>query len=305
MKEGKGIIFNIQRYSIHDGPGIRTTVFMKGCPLRCLWCQNPESHVFQPELFYNRERCAGCGRCVSACPAKAIKLQEGRSKTDRTLCRGCGTCVEPCLEGARALMGRIVSVEEVFAEVDKDAIFYERSGGGVTLSGGEPLAQPEFATNILKLCKNAGIHTAIDTCGHAPWEKIKRVLEYVDLVLYDLKHLDPAEHQKMTGRSNTLIVENLKRIFHEAHIPLMIRIPVIPAFNDTLETLERTAAFILKELDPSVPVHLLPYHRLGDSKWEQMERSHPSLGIAPPSDEYLEKVKKHLERRGLKVAIGG
>jgi len=202
-------------------------------------------------------------------------------------------------------MGRIVSAEEVFAEVDKDAIFYERSGGGVTLSGGEPLAQPEFATHILKLCKNAGIHTAIDTCGHAPWEKIKRVLEYVDLVLYDLKHLDPAEHQKMTGMSNILIVENLKRIVHEAHIPLMIRIPVIPAFNDALETLERTAAFILKELDPSVPVHLLPYHRLGESKWEQMERSHSSLGIAPPSDEYLEKVKKHLERGGLKVVIGG
>ncbi len=202
-------------------------------------------------------------------------------------------------------MGRIVSAEEVFAEVDKDAIFYERSGGGVTLSGGEPLAQSEFAINILKLCKDAGIPTAIETCGHAPWEKVEGVLKYVDLVLYDIKHMDPAAHKKVTEVSNILILENLKRIYHEAHIPLIIRIPVIPAFNDTLETMERTAAFILKELDSSVPVHLLPYHRLGESKWEQMERSQPSLGIEPPSEEYLEKLKRHLERAGLKVAIGG
>jgi pyruvate formate lyase activating enzyme len=305
VNEVKGTVFNIQRYSIHDGPGIRTTVFFKGCPLRCLWCQNPESQTFQPELFYNRERCIGCGRCVPACPEKAIEIFEGRSRTNRTLCKPCGACGEVCPEEARVLMGKRASAEEVFEEVNKDAIFYERSGGGVTLSGGEPLSQPEFAIQILRLCKDAGIHTAIETCGHAPWETVEQVLKYVDLVLYDLKHMDPAEHKKMTGVSNALVIENLKKIYHESHIPLAVRIPVIPGFNDTPENMEATASFILKELDASVPVHLLPYHRLGESKREQMESSQCSLGILPPGDEEMERLKGFFGSQGLKATIGG
>jgi len=305
MEDVKGTIFNIQRYSIHDGPGIRTTVFFKGCPLRCLWCQNPESQTFQQELFYNRDRCTGCGRCLPACPEKAIEIVEGRSRTLRTLCNVCGACAEVCAEEARGLMGKVVSAKEVFAEVDKDAVFYERSGGGVTLSGGEPLAQPEFAIEILSLCKNAGIHTAIETCGHAPWETVERVLKVVDLVLYDLKHMDPVEHRKITGVSNALALENLKRVSHETHVALDIRIPVIPGYNDTSENMEATASFIVKELGPSVPVHLLPYHRLGDSKREQMERTEPSLGIVPPGDEQMEKLKGFFESRGVNAVIGG
>ena len=305
MDAPKGIIFNIQHYSIHDGPGIRTTVFLKGCPLRCLWCQNPESQAFHPELFHNKQLCTGCGRCVSECPEKAIEIHEDHSKTNRELCKGCGKCVDVCPQEARALMGRIVSADEVFKEVAKDAIFYQRSEGGVTLSGGEPLAQPEFAINILKLCKDAGIHTAMDTCGYAPWETIKRVLEYVDLVLYDLKHMDPIEHEKATGVSNRLILENTRRIYHESHASLMIRIPIIPGFNDSLKNIEATAAFILKELNSSIPIHLLPYHRLGESKYEQMEVSRDSLGIEAPSDEHLQTLKKILELKGLKVSIGG
>jgi len=305
MSDAKGSIFNIQRYSIHDGPGIRTTVFFKGCPLRCLWCQNPESQTFRQELFYNKERCTGCGRCLTACPEKAIEVVEGHSRTQRTLCNVCGACAEVCPEEARVLMGKVVSAKEVFEEVDKDAVFYERSGGGVTLSGGEPLAQPEFAIEILRLCKNAGIHTAIETCGHAPWETMERVLKVVDLVLYDLKHMDPVEHRKVTGVSNALLLENLKRIYHGSQVALAIRIPVIPGFNDTPQNMEAIVSFILKDLDASVPVHLLPYHRLGDSKREQMESSQPSLGIVSPSDEDMEKLIGYFESQGLKAVIGG
>jgi pyruvate formate lyase activating enzyme len=305
MEDVKGTVFNIQRYSIHDGPGIRTTVFFKGCPLRCVWCQNPESQAFQQELFYNKERCKGCGRCLTACPEKASEIVEGHSRTDRTLCKACGACAEVCPEEARVLMGKSVSAKEVFAEVKKDAIFYERSGGGVTLSGGEPLAQPEFSIQILSQCKSSGIHAAIDTCGHAPWETVEGVLKVVDLVLYDLKHMDPIEHRKITGVSNALVLENLKRIYHEPHVALAIRIPVIPGFNDTPENMEATASFIVKDLDASVPVHLLPYHRLGDSKREQMESSQPSLGIVSPSDEDMEKLRGYFESRELKAVIGG
>jgi pyruvate formate lyase activating enzyme len=176
MDDVKGIIFNIQRYSIHDGPGIRTTVFMKGCPLGCLWCQNPESKDLRSEIFYNRERCVGCGKCLPACPERAIQIYEGRSKTNRELCKGCGTCVDVCPHEARSLIGRNVSAAEVFKEVNKDVIFYQRSGGGVTLSGDEPTVQPDFAISLLKLCKNAGIRTAIDTCGPVPWETMERIL---------------------------------------------------------------------------------------------------------------------------------
>jgi pyruvate formate lyase activating enzyme len=305
MNGAKGTIFNIQRYSIHDGPGIRTTVFMKGCPLRCLWCQNPESQTFHPELFYHSESCKGCGKCMLACVGKAIEIHEGRSKTNRKLCKGCGTCADVCPQGARALVGRMVSAEEVFQEVSKDAIFYQRSGGGVTLSGGEPLAQPEFAIDLLKLSKEAGIHTALDTCGQAPWQTIERMLKYVDLVLYDLKHMDPVEHERATGASNHSVLENARRMCHDARVSLMIRIPLIPGFNDGLENMRAMAAFIVKELDASMPVHLLPYHKFGESKRAQLERNHPSLGIEPPSDEYLDKLKELLETLSLKVVIGG
>jgi len=300
-----GVIFNIQRYSIHDGPGIRTTVFMKGCPLVCLWCQNPESRNFHSELFYSRAHCDGCGKCVLACPEKAIELNEGRSRTDRSLCKACGSCAAVCPHEARSLMGRTVSVDEVFDAVCRDAIFYQRSGGGVTLSGGEPLAQPEFAIGLLKRCKEAGIHTALDTCGHAPWETMEQVLRYVDLVLYDLKHMDPEEHRKATGISNDLILHNLKRMVRESHISLSVRIPVIPGFNDTLQNLRTTARFVLEELDPSLPVYLLPYHRLGESKREQLEAIQGPPGIVPPGDEYVESLKTILESQGLTVIIGG
>jgi pyruvate formate lyase activating enzyme len=299
----RGVIFNIQHYSIHDGPGIRTTVFLKGCPLGCLWCQNPESQTSRPEIFLDSEKCQGCGVCVRACPEGAIELYEGRSRTNRGLCQGAGRCADVCPHEARNLMGRYVTAGEVFERVAADAIFYQRSGGGVTLSGGEPLAQPEFATSVLKLCREAAIHTTLDTCGYAKWDTVRRMLEYVDLVLYDLKHMDPVEHQKCTGVSNDLILDNARKI-HELSIPMLARVPLIPGYNDTAENIAATAHFIVNELG-SISVHLLPYHRLGETKYARMEEPEKSISVQPPSDETMEGTKEIFESFGLKVKLGG
>jgi pyruvate formate lyase activating enzyme len=300
----KGVIFNIQHYSIHDGPGIRTTVFLKGCPLRCLWCQNPESQASRPEIFFDSEKCSGCGTCVQVCPEGAIEIYEGRSRTNRDLCQGNGKCAEVCPNEARNLMGRYATAGEVFERVAADDIFYQRSGGGVTLSGGEPLAQPQFAISLLKLCKDAAIHTALDTCGYASWATVKQVLEYVDLVLYDLKHMDPVEHKKHTGVPNELILDNAKRIHHGLSIPMLARIPLIPGYNDTAENIAATAQFIATELD-SIEVHLLPYHRMGETKYERMEEPERSISVQPPSDERMEEIKEVFESFGLTVNLGG
>lgn len=305
IEKTKGIIFNLQRYSIHDGPGIRTTVFLKGCPLRCLWCQNPESQSAQPEIFFDREKCKGCGTCVKACPKGAIEIKDGKSRTNRQLCKGIGKCAEVCPNGARNLIGRYATAGEVFKEVKEDEIFYWRSGGGVTLSGGEPLAQPEFVIALLKLCKDAGINTALDTSGYTKWGTFKRVLEYVDLVLYDFKHMDPVEHKKYTGVSNELILDNVRRIHHELSITILARVPIIPGYNDSVENIKATARFIAKELDKSVKVHLLPYHRLGEVKYERLERPGKPFSVKPPSEEHMAELKKIVESFGLTVFIGG
>jgi pyruvate formate lyase activating enzyme len=303
--ETKGVIFNIQRYSIHDGPGIRTTVFIKGCPLRCVWCQNPESQALLPQIFFNSEKCTGCGQCAQVCPEGAIDIYEGKSRTNRQLCRGHGKCAEACPNEARNLMGRYATAAEVFQEVNSDAIFYQRSGGGVTLSGGEPLAQPEFAISLLRLCQNAGMHTALDTCGYAKWETLRPVLDYVDLVLYDFKHMDPAEHKKHTGVSNSLILDNARRIYHECAIPMLARVPIVPGYNDSVENLEATASFIASELGTSVKVHLLPYHRLGETKYERLGRADKSVHIQPPSEERVLELKQVFESLGLTAYVGG
>jgi pyruvate formate lyase activating enzyme len=301
----KGHIFNIQHYSIHDGPGIRTTVFMKGCPLSCLWCQNPESQLLLPELFFNVEKCTGCGKCVQDCPKVAIKIIERHSKTNRKLCDGCGKCAEVCPNEARSLMGRYVTAEEIFKEVSGDSIFYQRSGGGITLSGGEPLAQPDFAVSLLKLCRDAGIHTALDTCGYAKWKTIKQVSKYVDLVLYDFKPMDPKEHKKCTGVSNDLILDNARRIYHELSIPMLARVPIIPGYNDSGKNLEATVRFVTNELSSSIKIHLLPYHRLGETKYERLEKAGNLTSIEPPSEEYMVKLQQMVERLGLQAYIGG
>ena len=270
----KGIVFNIQRYSIHDGPGIRTTVFLKGCPLRCFWCQNPESQDLNSQILLDRKKCTLCGNCVAICPTKAIRLSDGKLTIDKKACKGCGKCVEVCPNEARRLVGKLTTVDEVMHHVLRDVKFYENSGGGVTLSGGEPTAQPGFALAILKRCKEGGLHTALDTCGYAPWTTMKKLLDHVDLVLYDLKHMDPKKHIEATGKDNRLILRNVTKIAD--HKPLRIRVPLIPGFNDSPEEIRAIARFVKKELD-SVPIDLLPYNKLGESKYDLLDKSYTPL----------------------------
>ena len=304
-EETRGVIFNIQTYSIHDGPGIRTTVFLKGCPLKCAWCQNPESQSAIPQLFFNSEACAGCGKCLMVCPEGAIRLDQGKSWTNRDICKNTGKCAEICPNEARDIVGRYVTAGEVIKEVAEDKVFYERSGGGVTLGGGEPLSSPEFSTSLLKLLKKAGIHTALDTCGYAKWEIIKQIFQYVDLVLYDIKHMDPAAHRLYTGVSNEIILENARKIYQELHTPILARIPVIPGFNDSIENIEATGKFITAELGTATEVHLLPYHKLGEMKYQRLEKSGNPVSITPPDDKHIIELKETLESFGVKVHEGG
>lgn len=301
----KGIIFNIQHYSIHDGPGIRTNVFLKGCFLHCIWCQNPESQSLKPELFYFEEKCTGCGKCVAACPANAIQITEAKSKTDRSKCNGSGRCIQVCPNEARSLIGKEMTVQEVFQNVKGDEIFYKRSNGGLTLTGGEPLFQPYFSRKFLSLCQQAGIHTAIETCGYAGWEIFKDILQYVNLVLYDLKHMSSEKHQEYTGVPNNLILDNVRKIYHELRIPIWARIPVIPGYNDSVQNIHATARFVATELGTPVPVHLLAYHQLGESKHERLAKEGNSLSVIPPTDEHMLELQKIMASYGLDTHIGG
>ncbi|AOT69807.1 glycyl-radical enzyme activating protein [Geosporobacter ferrireducens] len=301
----KGFIFNVQHYCIHDGPGIRTNVFLKGCPLRCLWCQNPESQSTRKQLFFLSENCSTCGRCVSICPNQAVIIQGNKIKTNRLLCKTCGQCVDVCSREARSIVGEYITAGEVFRKIEQDKIFYQGSGGGVTISGGEPFAQPEFTKSIIKLCRDAQIHTAIETSGYARWEVIQEILQYVDLVLYDIKHMKSSDHKQLTGVYNELILENAKKIHHDLKVPLIARVPIIPGYNDSLENIRETGEFVSSQLGKSVKVHLLPFHRLGESKNERLECRAGSFDSSPPSEVHMDKLKKIIETFGLNVQIGG
>ena len=267
----EGIVFNIQRYSIHDGPGIRTTVFVKGCPLKCFWCQNPESQNGRPEILLDKRKCTACGQCVEICPSGAARLVEGGSTIDREVCTACGKCVEVCPNEARRLVGRRMTVDEVMAEVKRDAKFYENSGGGVTVSGGDPLSQPHFVKSIFEQCKKENFHTTLDTCGYAPWSAVESVLEYVDLVFFDIKHMDTGQHRNATGRENDLILENAKKISERK--PMRIRVPMIPGFNDSVEAVTEIARFVKKELGCK-DIDLLPYNKMGEVKFEFLDKGY-------------------------------
>lgn len=285
-----GVVFNIQRFSIHDGPGIRTTVFFKGCPLRCFWCQNPESQAGRPEILLDRRKCTLCGACHTVCRQGAIRLEADGPAFDRGLCGACGRCAAVCPNEARSLSGRRLTAEEVLREVLKDRKFYEKSGGGVTLSGGEPLAQPDFARLIFRLCKQAELHTTLDTCGYAPWPALERVLEDVDLVFFDIKHLDPVKHREATGQDNRLILDNARRLSKRK--PMRIRIPLIPGFNDSAAAVCGIAAFAEDELGCR-DIDLLAYNRMGEVKYDFLDLS--GVPLPSQSDDHL---------RMLEAAIG-
>jgi pyruvate formate lyase activating enzyme len=301
----RGVVFNIQHYSIHDGPGIRSTVFLKGCPLRCLWCQNPESQEAVPEVLFVAEKCEGCGACIAACPAGAIGLQEGRARTYRARCTGAGRCAEACPHEARSLMGKRMSAEAVLEDVMADAVFYQGSGGGITLSGGDPLAQPDFAAAICLLAKEVGLHTALDTSGYAPWPVLERVLAHVDMILYDFKCMHDEKHKRFTGVSNRPILANAKRVREQfPHVAFLARFAVIPGYNDDGDNVRQTAAF-LRGLGRVAAVHLLPYHNFGEAKYERLERSREPLAIEPLDGERMEEIRAVFEDAGVEAVIGG
>jgi pyruvate formate lyase activating enzyme len=296
--EPRGIIFDIERFAIHDGPGIRTTLFLKGCPLACWWCHNPESISPRPQLAFFEEKCIGCGKCFEACPNGVHeRLADGTRALHREKCDLCGRCVQTCFAEALVIEGRELSVSEAVVELRKDAPFYESSGGGVTLSGGEPMRQAAFSTAVLEACKKEGMHTALDTSGQAPWEDYERILPFVDLVLYDFKAASGETHQKYTGVSNELIRENLKRIDAQG-IPIEIRIPVIPGVNDDRQNLEDSARF-LSGIRNVTSVILLPYHSLGETKYPQVGKTYRLSGLASPSREHMEEAAQWMAALGL------
>lgn len=300
-KKSKGLIFDIQRYSIHDGPGIRTLVFMKGCPLSCIWCCNPESQSPSQEIMVTPNKCIGCKRCIEVCPTGAAEKKDPLEA--RELCVVCGSCVKACPSTARQLAGRYMSLEEVIEEVEKDFPFYQRSGGGMTVTGGEPLMQADFVRMLLKSCEEKGIHTAIETCGYAEWEDFKKVLEYVDLVLYDIKYMNNEKHRELIGVGNKLILQNAKKVAKLGK-DMVIRVPVIPDCNDSLENMEAIAEFA-RTLEGVEEIHLLPYHRLGESKYDRLGKSYKLKGVKPLDKESLSKQKKIIESYQLKVQVGG
>ncbi|MCD6508039.1 glycyl-radical enzyme activating protein [Candidatus Poribacteria bacterium] len=296
-----GMIFDIKRFAVHDGPGIRTTVFLKGCPLRCLWCHNPEGISRRPQLVFTPQRCIGCGRCLDLCPQGVHSFVDSRHLIEWERCLGCGICVEECYSEALRIAGREVSVEEVMDEVLSDRPFYETSGGGMTLSGGEPLVQPRFALALLQAAKGEGIHTALDTSGFAPWEHLEELLPYTDLVLYDLKHMDEGRHMALTGVSNGRILENLRRL-DSVGKRIWIRIPLVPGYNDEDSNYHALGRF-LSDLKNVEKIQILTYHKLAESKYESIGRRYPLKGLEPPAKEWAESRKRILLDYGLSQTV--
>lgn len=300
-----GIVFDIQRFSLHDGYGIRTLVFLKGCFLNCEWCSNPESQYAKPQLGFFEEKCTSCFNCVSACPYGAL-FKENR-KIVWEECKKCKynfACVNACIYNARIIYGKKMTVEEVTDIVARDLVFYKYSGGGVTLGGGEVAYQPEFAKNILKNCKKLKIHTAIETCGYASWDKFREILRYVDLLMFDIKHMDFEKHMQKTGAGNTIILENAKKASRLVK-EMIIRFPLIPGFNDDLENVEEMGRFINKNLPSVRRIDVLPYHSIGESKSKRIGENYRFKSTEKISDKKIWRIKELLETFNLDVYIGG
>ncbi|MBT6604727.1 glycyl-radical enzyme activating protein [Candidatus Bathyarchaeota archaeon] len=296
-----GLVFDIKHFAVHDGPGIRTTVFVKGCPLRCMWCHNPESLTSEPQLMFTPSRCIGCGYCMKICDHGAHITVNGAHEVDWTKCEACGKCAAECYSGALEIAGREVSVDEVMEAVLKDKVFFENSKGGMTISGGEPLSQPEFTVEVFRRAKENGIHTSLDTSGYAAWSVIEKVIEHVDLVLYDIKQMDSERHKEYTGVSNELIIENLKKI-DTKDIPIWVRIPTIPGLNDDEDNFRKIGELLslLKHLER---VDILRYHKLAESKYEHTGQDYRLKGMNTPEKDEVEHLKDILEGYGLSNVI--
>lgn len=296
-----GTVFDMQRFSLHDGPGIRTIVFLKGCPLHCRWCSNPESQNNSPIVMYKKSDCFKCGRCISVCKVGAISF-DNETHIDREKCTGCGECTNVCPSGALVLKGKTMTIQQAIKELKKDATIFRRSNGGVTLSGGEPIVQHEFASQLLLACKSQGWSTAIETTGFGSSEAIEKVIPYVDTVLLDIKHIDPYTHKKFTGISNEVILKNAKRISQITKT--VVRVPIIPGFNYSYKDIEDIAKFV-KTLNNVDTIHLLPYHTFGENKYDLLGIEYTLDGLKRLSKEDLNEHKKIVESYGIKCIIGG
>jgi len=308
--ETHGNVFHIQRFSIHDGPGIRTTVFLKGCSMRCFWCHNPEGRLPQPEIRYTAERCITCGACVEACPNHAHTISDGVHLFDREACRMAGECVDVCYSGALELNGRSMTPQQVLEEVLRDRAFYSPSGGGVTLSGGEPSLSRDFSRRILELCKAEGIHTAIETCGDSPWPVMESFLPVTDLIMMDLKVIPPDKHRAVTGRPNAQILENARRLA-ERGVPVIFRTPVVPTVNDSDEEIDRIATFIRTlsngrtagDGPATLSYELLPFHALATDKYRSLGLDFPAGALTTPPPQTMERLLQVALRHGISARI--
>jgi pyruvate formate lyase activating enzyme len=299
----QGIVFNIQRFSVHDGPGIRTTVFLKGCSLHCFWCHNPEGIRSGPDIQLHPAKCIGCDECIRVCPEEARFIVDGARVLDRDRCTACGLCVEQCFAGAMTMAGHTTTVDEIVAEVLRDRAFYEQSHGGVTLSGGEPMLQPEFAREILLRCKAEGIHTAIETAGNYPWSFVEPALPFIDLVMMDLKQMDDAKHHWATGVSNARPLETAQR-FAQTDKPILFRTPVIPTVNDQDDEIAAITSHVQmliaqrKNAGIAAPItyELLPFHQLAGDKYTSLGLDNHAADLKPLSKNRMHELSEIARR---------
>ena len=303
-----GRVFNFTKYMLEDGPGIRTMVFFKGCPLRCLWCSSPLGQSRDESLLYLASKCVSCGTCVDACPEKALfVVGERQIARDLEKCMACGTCVQVCPTGAMTLCGTTMTVDEVLERVERDRIFYRRGGGGLTLSGGEILMQPKFAERILRGAWDRFTHTAIETCAFGNWQDLRSILRYTNLAFIDIKHMDTETHKRLTGRSNDRILNNLRRaaafcLDHKRE--MIVRLVVVPGVNDSQVNLERMASF-LRELPGEWELNLLPYHMYGVAKYDWLGAKYELMDVAPPSRERLTRLAGFFKSFNISTSVGG
>lgn len=294
----KGIVYNIQRMSTKDGPGLRTTVFLKGCPLRCAWCSNPESQSFKPQLLVFSNLCASCGACEKACPHGAVVRKGDTYNRDRSICKDCGTCVEHCPTRSRELSGKEMSVDEVMKIVDSDSLFYQNSGGGVTFGGGEPTASGDFLHALVDASARRGYHVTLDTCGYCKPDRFSEIIPKIELFLFDSKHMDPEKHKELTGVDNSIILENLDNVLRSGR-EVRIRIPLMPNINDTEENISQLADFLHARGKHDVDV--LPCHTFGHSKYAALNKPDPTM--RPYEPDALAKALERFSSHGLKVTI--